>query len=132
MSFRPGAAAGSDRAGTVQRSADKALIAAIRIMFTLFSHALVGGRVPPGYATGGSRPTLVFSEFEVDLGTDGPRLVDGVANQLRDVELELSVVRGHQRRLVGQVVDEQMRGPCPVRERDARIRDGVGRQVHAE
>src|SRR6202034_4555217 len=79
------------------------------------------------------RGQLKFSlEFEVDLGTDGPRLVDGVANQLRDVELELRVVRGHQRRLVGQVVNEQMRGPRPVREREPRIRDGVGRQVHAE
>src|SRR5580658_608018 len=45
-------------------------------------------------------------ETVVDLSADGPRLIGCVADQLRNIELELGIVRGHQRRLVGQVVDE--------------------------
>ena len=73
--------------------------------------ANVLGNVEMGQVTGGQMdtPVLRFASHSkpiIDLSPESPRLVGGVADQLRDVYLEARVVGRELRHLVGQIIDE--------------------------
>ena len=58
----------------------------------------------------------------VELHPDGPRLIDGRARQVRDVPAEKRIVERFDRKLIGEIIDEQrVCGECFIYRIDARL-----------